>query len=512
MVDGIQQLDEISISCYLNRGPNFKYLKNDELLNAKNYLGNPISIEIHSSINGFYRYGSITFHDTIGFRETLPLTGNDILTVFYKNKHNVNDSLTGRLIHFNIFDMEEIQLRPASSKEERHTLKAIKMHIIEAPFYLFLNTSKIKKIYGTSSGTGNDKLLSISDIVEEIFRGIFNSNSELMEYFNFYFQTTKKISGQFCNPNWNHQKFIKYLLDYASDKNNRGNFKLFTTSDIQSGKINIVLRNPTHMYSLPFKGKIYEYFLSDESTLNNTDISNPLNQIANQKLNTIYYYKFLNYDLSAITSGFGGGTIYNYNYLNGNYSEICNTYTNINTKLPTTSNYLIWKDEISNWNNQVYYDGSMSEFLSTDYLKNKILDNHHQLRCIILTLINENIEIGDVILITFMSGMVSFTKGDSHLIDEQMSGYWIVEEINDIVHQGKGYRKYILMKDSYFNVYTPNDLDASKILPVNKSIASHDIIYDENGVKRFKTTYSDNYKIYSEDDKFSDNSNGGLVL
>jgi hypothetical protein len=465
--DGSPHVDEVNISVYLNHGPDFDDKKSPEdLFSASNSMGKPISMEVYSSINSMYRYGTITFQDNIGIRETLPLTGNEILTVLYKNTITGSEtSITGRLIHFNIVNIEEIQLKPASSKDERFTYKGLKFHIIEAPFFLKYNKFNIQRVFGKDLGNGVIEAPKINEIIESVLLDDVKINEKI---FNIDFhEMTKNVFRVSC-PNWRPQQFFKYLLEYARDSENNGNVKLFTSSNPETGLININLKSILGMYKKPNRDKIFEYSLVDESTLKQYEAGVSL-PFSTRNINTIYYYKFLTYDLTTVSSGLAGGTLYNYDYSNGYYT-LHDTYTNSNKNNKYFTNFAIWSDSISDWKSKAYYLGSLPETVGRNYLNNRITEHQNQVRCMAMTMINEEIEVGDVVFISFMSGMTSFLQGQQHLLDEQMSGGWLVEDVVDVVNYGKGYRKYVLVKDSFFNIYEPDVGNKKNNLPQATSV------------------------------------------
>ena len=60
------------------------------------------------SLGEFVRLLFSWFFDDSGVREALPLTGNEIVTVMYKNSYRTADTSTEPYFaHFNIFDIEE---------------------------------------------------------------------------------------------------------------------------------------------------------------------------------------------------------------------------------------------------------------------------------------------------------------------------------------------------------------------------------------------------------------------
>jgi hypothetical protein len=117
----------------------------------------------------------------------------------------------------------------------------------------------------------------------------------------------------------------------------------------------------------------------------------------------------------------------------------------------------------------VYNLGPIPKEVAKDYLDNRISENRFQLKCQIVSPINERVQVGDVILITFLT--TSPTTEDEKIgIDETVWGYWIVESITDEVSNGKGGRLYTLIKDSFFNISSSSDMNRKERLPQVESV------------------------------------------
>lgn len=497
----VNSLEEVKVECYINYGPDFLTLsKNgvfDNFYRADNYFGIPISMEIYSSINSFYRYGVIVFEDNQGYREKLPLTGNEILTVRYKNKSKLREGSFKEMktIHFNIYDIEEDQLRPDSTQEEKFQRKIIRLHIVEAPFYLEYNNKDLQTMYGVDNGNGTIDAPRIDEIIREVIEKELNivsveeQNIEFLENSNGNDSGSQKIGVKnffeinfdemsdsmpfkVSCPSWKPQKFFKYLLEYARDKQDNGNVKLFTTSDPVLETVQINLKSMNNMFvlrankyynldnnsvtpkivdDLSLEG-LHFYTLSNDSAYSQ-EFKKQSAPVPLRNLNQIFKYKFLSYDLSTLSTGLPGASLMNFDYEGSiGYHYVCDTYELSNIKDKYFENFSLWKSEISNNRSAILNIGRLPSPVAKAYVNNRIIENKFQLRCEALAFVNEIVEVGDVIAIEFMT-LGNLTEGESkNILDEQMSGCWLVEDIIDFVFNDKGYRKYTLVKDSHFNV------------------------------------------------------------
>lgn len=439
------EFDRIIAHTYLSRGPYLDSLTREDIF--KTSLGVPFSFEIHSSINGMYRYGSITFDDRYGIRETLPLTGNEIITLAYKNSHRgslLTDGMT--VIHFNIFDIEETQI--STSADDRFTQKALKFHVIEAPFFLLYNDTVWTRSYGKDDGK-----TSVGVTIDEIFRQHLTNDLEIeregLIQLNLEKMATKT---HFCCPAWKSQMMFSYLLDFAQDHNNYGNVKFYTTSDSE-GNVLVNLRSVNQMFISKDK-EVPEFTLVDSSGYESGRLDKP--GMTPRNLNQILSHKFVSYDITSLPSGLPGGQLLTYDYKKSRYFTIRENYKEAIARKenPFFQNFALWSDRISNESSKQFYAGEYEKSYARGFLNNKLIEhNKQQLRCQSLTFIDEKIQVGDKIFVIFLSGMVDLMKEQGKLMDEQMSGTWVVEDIADTVINGRGVRTMTVIRDSFFNLY-----------------------------------------------------------
>lgn len=450
--DGQPKNDQIIAQTYLNQGP---FLDNIDAKDFyKNSLGIPFSFQIHTSLNGMYRYGYIIFDDKYGIRETLPLTGNEIITLLYKNSTRgsiFNSPPT--IIHFNVFDIEETQM--ATYDETRFSNKALKFHVIEAPFFLKYNHEVWKRSYGKNTGKDSDLMA-----VDQIFKTHLSEDLKLdkdnnVNHIDFDLQPMA-TKLHFYTPAWKSQTMFNYLLPFCKDTNNFEHVKFFTTTDIKSGKIIINMKSMNYMFS--------QKNMTEFTTLDMSPYSSYDKGIDPRILNQILSYKFISYDITSLTTGFAGGSLLNFNYNKSKYYTLQNTYEEMIKKTDNKYfyNFGLWSNTISSERSMQTYLGPFPHDQARTYIDNRIKEQQYQLRCETMTYVDETIQIGDKIFVLFQSGMSDATKDIGHLTDEQMSGGWLVEEIIDTAINGLGMRKMVLVKDSFFNVYMS---DKRKVLP-----------------------------------------------
>lgn len=445
---------DISAVVYVNRGPYLSKLDNKTIFTDKNKLGSPQEMEIHSSINGFYRYGYVIMHDEIGIRESFVLTGNEVISIVYRSAGRDLSTSMPSIIHFNIFDIEEVAVDPNAYDARRFTGKFLKFHLIEAPFFLKYNDRSWTIAFGYDSGT-SDNRMEINKIVENHFRkhlGILKDDpkTSLLE-FNIAKMQTKL---HFISPAWKTQKIFSYILQFAKDEDGAGNVKLFNTTNNQTGRTVVNLISLNQIIKSKLIPSVTFSLIDTTAIEGSSDIENS----GNRPINQILSYKFLSYDITSVPTGLAGATLLNRSYEDSRHYKMYDNYKEINKNKKDTyiSNYALWNETISNENSLQLYLGSLKKDEAKAYLSNVITKHKHQLKCEILTYVDENIYPGTKVLLNFPSGLASAaTEHQSHLTDEQMTDIWIIEDIVDSYHLGKGVRKMICMKDSFFNIYKP---------------------------------------------------------
>jgi hypothetical protein len=472
-------VNDIDVNAFINPGPNFSDLDPETFFTTNKFLGKPMAIELHESINSMYRFGSVVFEDNIGLRERFPLTGNEIISIIYKNKITSDPSTEAfyKIIHFNIFDMTESQIKPNATKDEKYYRKGLKFHLIEAPFYLTYNGTKYQRVFGRDIGDGRVEAPTIDKIFESFLLDSMGLNEDFIELdFHKMTQDVFRIS---C-PYWKPQKFFKYLLDYARDENDSGNVKFFTTSNLDTGLTKVNLKSMIGMFKDPQDGIVHPYTLVDKAAFD-TSIRRG-EGLPVKTLNQIFYWKFLTYDLSTLTIGLAGGTQFNYQYDGSiGFHFISDNYEQSISRNKYYGNIGIWNTNISNEFSSGHYLGSLNPKVAENYLNNAIISNNFQVRCEVLTNINERVQVGDVVAIQFLSSNPAAVDGQEQIMDEQMSGEWLVEEITDNYSNGKGMRKMVMIKDSFFNLYNPQGVENNSNLAEVTSAIEYDTtnIYDD---------------------------------
>ena len=171
-------------------------------------LENVLSIEIRESVEQFYRTGVVTLADRSSLRELTPLTGNEIVSVSYKNRlHSAITDLKRKIVHFKIFHIEEYE--NLENRASRAGSSYINLHLVEWPAFDFLSTVVYQTFPISHTAEGGEKA---STLVENLLKGIHG--------FENYYDISVDPSPEdlriqnFYIPRWNVTKTLKYLSQF----------------------------------------------------------------------------------------------------------------------------------------------------------------------------------------------------------------------------------------------------------------------------------------------------------
>lgn len=124
-----------------------------------------VSFQVRDSIDKLYRTGALTLHDRGSIRQILPITGNEIFTIAYKNHvHEGNSELKYKVIHFRVFHIEEVEDK---SNEVGITAESyIKLYLVEFPIFDMFSYNRVYRTFDNNEG------VRVNDFVELMLKGI----------------------------------------------------------------------------------------------------------------------------------------------------------------------------------------------------------------------------------------------------------------------------------------------------------------------------------------------------
>lgn len=443
---------------YINQGPFMTNLNKDKMFD--NAIDEVIAMEVHSSLDSFYRYGFVVIPDRVGFRETLSLTGNEIVTLRYGNSLYVNNR-PPKTIHFNIYDIEEVAI--ADTYRDRYTNKALKLHLIEAPLFLLYNQKTWNKAYGEDFGSSVEGVK-----LNNIFQSHLSTDLKIEE--NNFVELDlleMKTKMNWIIPSWKPQKTFSYLLKFAEDEDGYGNVKFFTSTDLDS---NTTIINMKSIYQLFTNGETISYSIVNIGPM--AQSASNSGETVVKTLNNLLNYKFESYDLTSLVSGLAGAYVYNRDYLNGQNFIQSIDYELANSEEKYFGNFGLWTNDISQWDSTALSIGSFPQEITRSYLENFQSSQKYQLKCIADSYLNHERNCGDKAFLMFPSG--AHAIDESRTVDEQMSGTWVIQEIVDYITNNRGYSSLSFIKDSFFNTIEATTGNSKEKLPSVSPITNKD--------------------------------------
>jgi hypothetical protein len=454
-------LSECSVVIYMNQGPFLDNIDKSTLYDDVKGMTDIYSFEIHSSIDGFYRYGSVIIPDRVGFREVAALTGNEIITIRYMNTVTA-DFIPFKTIHFNIYDIEEVSY--ADNLRDKFTNKAIKLHLIESPIFLKYNQRVWSRHFGKDLGRDEDSKEKMT--IDQVFLSHLQNDLKLNEEYIRYDFDPMITDVYWTIPFWKPQKTFSYLLQFAQDQNNYGCVKFYTTSDNDNDITVINLRSIAQMfdrqetpYSYSFVGT--NAFISSAGEADGKEMSKLINQL--------FDYKFETYDVTSIVSGLAGAMIYNTNYSQSLKWVQTEDYESSNRKDKYFAQFGLWNPEISNYKSTMFMRTDWHTPDVQSFIQNKIVSKKYQLKCISSSYINQARNVGDRVRLDIPSG--AYATNPNKDLDVQMSGDWIISDIKDYYVNGRGYSSISFIKDAFFDTVRADTGNTPERLPAVTPIA-----------------------------------------
>jgi hypothetical protein len=169
-------------------------------------LQNCIGFEVTDSLDSFFKTGKIILADSDGLNEIMPLTGQEVIAIRYKNL--VSSVSSGeKIVYFRIFSIAETD--NFMDQNAKSSSKFIVINLVEFPAFEMLTLSSVYKTYPNNMAT-------VSTIVQDMLSSI--------PYIQSYYQLANVLptrgNFRFWIPYWTPLKTLKYLQQYAMSQLN----------------------------------------------------------------------------------------------------------------------------------------------------------------------------------------------------------------------------------------------------------------------------------------------------
>lgn len=445
---GIDELiNKTVLSVYITRIGDLSE-KHENINYFHTVLTNVISMRIKDSTDSYFRTATLLLSDRNSFRMIAPLTGNEIISVKYKNHlYSTTESIPHKVIHFRIFDVEEYE--DNTEQNSNGGAKFIQLELVEFPAFDLLSYNEV---YKTTS-----KDMVISDYIIDMLNNIPN----LKNHYDINVdQCQSDLSMSFYSPNWTAVKNIEYLKRFMIDKKGRGMWSFNVEGSDKDNKrptmsFNSILSSlDTDSYREYSSMKSDTYYKPpnradgpdtsiDKSIKSFSDDKNyaPLDYIAEKKI-----IKWGN--ASKLMSGYIGKTMANYSFDTGaNYNAIDYTSFIKNYKSLGKFSTLPANHKLGNqWSSFGYSPFNNSKLVDA-YNKNTFFNSHFRQMCIqIKCPLNQTRSNGETAFLYLPNPMSS-----GEPFDTMMSGKWLTWDIDDYIFgDGSSYSIITMYRDAFW--------------------------------------------------------------
>jgi hypothetical protein len=424
---------------YITRLKSFKDQTYSDL-SDKIYLETVMKIEIQDSMDMYFRTAKVWFSDRYSIREIMPLTGNEIITIKYKNL--MQPSATNeKVIHFQIQSISEVPNLQEYNKGSNITL----MNLVEAPAFSFLTNNCVYKTYPW------DTKMKVSDLVNDCLLSV----PGLRNWYDIDIEETSNAEGakfNFYNPNWTPMKTINYLKKFAiSQKDDFPYYTFFIEPPkTKSGKPTINFKpvykymtsKASHKVSSHFQQEVYRTPegeknapVRDFSKENDYDIFNTM-----QSRQFDYFHR-----AKTAFAQLSGETFFTFDYVNDNkyfgmdYATFKATYRGLGQKQLHSMNYG------NQWASQRPH--SFTDNLRLLNMKrNEMAYNtiHSGIACTAEMVVNNHRNVGHLADMLFKTSL-----NQKSGVDYMMSGLWLIWGQVDEMRDGGARSKVLMVKDGF---------------------------------------------------------------
>jgi hypothetical protein len=415
-------------------------------------LSNVVSIEIRDSIESYYRTGTILLSDRIGFRSSAPLTGNEIISVKYKNNvYAFEDNIPSKIVHFRIFGVEEVE--DPREQNSNPGCSLIKIDLVEFPAFDMLTYNEIYKTFAAD--------VAISQYVRDMLSDITN----LSKHYDIEVDKSKTdLTMPYYSPNWSPIKNIEYLKNFLLDEKSRGFWAMNVVDPEKEGKRPIIKFGSVLKYLEEKTARNYGSLKTDTfykppnrpgSVNEKNKIDKTIRDFGDDRqyapLDFIFERPSTKWGSAMkYLSGLFGKTFAHYSFEEGaqynamDYQSFLKNYKSLG-KYSTIS----LKNQSGNqWASFGYLPHNNPAIVQAYNTNTFYYNQFKQLTMEIKTPLNQTRSNGEIANIILPVPQVT-----GNMVDFMMSGKWLTWEINDfILADGTAYSKITLCRDSFWLV------------------------------------------------------------
>jgi hypothetical protein len=429
-----------------------------------------IKFEIYESVDMYFKTAKMICHDRFASREYMPLTGNEIISIRYKNSIHP-DGVPEKILHFFINDIREVK----NPKEWDRGSNLLQISLVEAPIHYFLSANSVYKSYSWDGGSKSaypKRSKSIYDLMNDTINLIPN----IRNWYEIDIEQTADTESDKINffiPNWTPLKTLNYLRKFAVNKDGMPYYVCYIDPPKKFGnKPTLVCKS---IYTL-MKTKEYHVFSSqfaqhtNRSPQGSTEPVRDINEGQTDKYditNTIRETRF-NY-FNRIKSSFGnlsGETFFTFDYINDNkyvgldYDTFKNNYSGLGQYSLHSMNY---GNQWSRFRHHSFNEPK--RLLSMKQNEYAYATIQSAISCQLDMTLNELRRPGQIADIVFKSPMKDTN------IDRMMSGKWLIwSQVDCLAGIGAAAASYVIcVKDGFESLaYNPDLTSMDHLQPPSK--------------------------------------------
>lgn len=412
-------------------------------------LPNCIGFEITDSLDSFFKTGKIVLADETALNELIPLTGNEVIGIRYKNLVSNVDS-GEKICYFRIFSISESDnFMNANAKSSS---KFIVLNLVEFPAFEMLGLAAVYKTYPNNTA-------KISNIIFDMFSNI--------PYITKYYQVKKVLPTKgymnFWIPHWTPIKTLSYLQQYAVSELNEPMYVLRIQQDQMDTRSNSHKKqslNFTSVYNLLQNAAVRTYStIKSEQKYRNTNVNNSTGKSKpsaeddknNSPQDVILAKSIISSDASMSYAGLNGFTLIARNEKGTKsfpitYKEFTKTYKSLGNHgvFPTEYNK-VWGNQWSKYTNT--HLNPDNEDLIEAY-QNNLFSRRTMLgaeKATIYCYVNELRKPGEKAHLILPSG------DPDKIVDFMRSGAYLTWSVTDrVMASGEGVSEIKVVRDSYY--------------------------------------------------------------
>ena len=414
-------------------------------------MSNTIGFEITDSLDAFYKIGKVVLADEDAFNELMPLTGNEVIAIRYKNM--VSSINSGeKIVYFRIFSVDETD--NFMNQNAKPSSKFIVLNLAEFPAFDMLSLSAVYKSYP-------DNKNYVSTIAQDMLKAIPN----IEKYYAI--QNVDKTQGtlSFWIPHWTPMKTLKYLQQYAMSDDNLPMYVLrIEQSDMKTSSSASQLQSMsfTSVYSLlqSASGRVYstikaEQRYRDPDVANDPTAIDPSPSADQDKNNTpqdvILAKRIISADGSMTYAGMNGFTLVSRDAVDGcitypsTYRDFMSDYNSLGFYgvYPTDPNK-VWGNQWSKYSPTHLPSKNadiINAYQSNIYARRTLLGAE---KAVLFCYVNEFRKPGELATLMLPSG------NPANMLDFMRSGNYLTWSVTDkVMASGEGVSEVMVVRDSY---------------------------------------------------------------